>query len=64
MKNVTVEYIEKRMRHSCVPSPLTLGKLIREFADEPEVLKLAAIMLTQGKLNAYHMIPGNGYLEF
>lgn len=64
MKNVTVEYISYRLQRSCVPSPVTLGKLIREFGHEPEVMKIATRMLISGDLKDYHMIPGNGHLEF
>ena len=61
---ITIEYIEMRLRKSCVPSPITLGKLVREFGAEPTTLTRAVQLLTEGKLTAYRMIPGNGSMEF
>ena len=61
---ITIEYVELRLRKSCVPSPVTLGKLVREFGAEPRILEQAINLFMRGALQTYKMIPGNGNMEF
>lgn len=64
MKVITVKYVEECLRRNCVVAPVTIPKLIRTFRDKPEEMQEALNLFAQGLLQNYHMIPGNGKLEF
>ena len=64
MKTVTVEYVHKCLQRECVPAPLCAGKIIRAFKHDTELLHKVLDMYAQGRLTEYHMLPGNGSMEF
>lgn len=64
MRQVTVEYIENRLRLECIVAPITIPKIVRTFENDNELMHIALNMYHEGKLVNYHMLPGNGHLEF
>ncbi len=64
MKTITSQDIEDCLRRDCVISPITIPKIVRTFKDKPEHLTAALNIFAQGLLANYHMIPGNGSMEF
>ena len=64
MKTFTIEQVFKALRGECVPAPLNTAKIIRALSSNEELMHKALDMYAEGKLNEYHMLPGNGKLEF
>lgn len=64
MKTVTVESVFKHLQRECVPAPLSTPKLIRAFSHDKDIMHKVLDMYAEGKLTEYHMIPGNGSMEF
>jgi len=64
MNTITVEYIENRLRGECVAAPVTIGKIVKVFQNDNAVLHQVLNIFHEGKLGNYHMLPGNGSMEF
>ena len=64
MRFITNDYVFKKLRSECIPAPLTITKLQKVFKEDEDVINKIFEMYTNGLLGEYHMIPGNGRLEF
>lgn len=64
MKTLTVAYIESSLRKACVAAPLNIPKIIQALKHNEELMHQALNYFAMGLLNHYHMLPGNGDMEF
>ena len=64
MKPITLEQVIKRLQKECIPAPLTVRKIIKVFEYDATIMHQVLDMFHSGLLVNYHMIPGNGSMEF
>lgn len=63
MNVLTEQDVEGILRSECIVSPITEQKITKIFRYDACVLQHVLGMLSMGKFDNYHMIPGNGHLE-
>lgn len=61
---MTKERVEWHLRDHCITAPVTIPKLRQVFKGDEEAFAEAVILFNDGVFANYHMIPGNGSLEF
>lgn len=64
MKTMTVEEVENVFRTQCMVAPITISKIIKVFQNDNQIMHVVLNMFHEGKFVNYHMLPGNGHLEF
>lgn len=61
---MTKERVEWVLRDNCIIAPITITKLRQVFKNDQESFEEAVLLFNNGAFADYHMIPGNGSLEF